>query len=236
MTQLLSLPDVQALACDCLTRAGVPDAAARTVASEIAAAEAAGERHHGMEALLRDIRLLRYGRIDASALPTKTRPRAGLLSIDAAHGFAAAALSDVAGDLFDAARSHGIAMARLDRASAPGAMIRAVEPFAALGLIAVAFANEGPGRIAHPDLATTVSIGWPASAALPFPFPKAEGSQPADSPLGGSVSHGAWLIAMTQDAVGKDLLDAEIWDSTPPPPPTHEIAFSVELLEQIVTA
>jgi hypothetical protein len=50
------------------------------------------------------------------------------------------------------------------------------------------------------------------------------------------VNHGAWLVAMTQDAVGKDLLDAEIWDSAPPPPPTHEIAFSVELLEQIVTA
>ena len=87
MTQLLSLPDVRALACDCLMRAGVPDHVARAVAAEIAAAEAVGERCNGMEALLRDIRLLRYGRIHAAARSEMLRVRPGLMRIDAGHGF-----------------------------------------------------------------------------------------------------------------------------------------------------
>jgi hypothetical protein len=249
MTQMLSLPDVFALACDCLTRAGVPDATARSVAAEIAAAEAAGERRHGMEALLRDIRLLRYGRIDAAAAPCTGRPRSGLLHVDARHGFAAAALAGVPGDLGAMANTHGVAMARLDRASAPGAMIRAIQPLADAGLVALAYGATGPGRIAHPDLAGPVTLTRKLRAALdpvmpePAPAPAAEAGaeaeaarQPADSPLGGRVAHSAWISAMHRDAVGENLLDTEIRASAPPLGPTGEVAFSVDLLEQIVTA
>ena len=242
MTQMLSLPDVFALACDCLTRAGVPDGAARSVAAEIAAAEAAGERRHGMEALLRDMRLLRYGRIDAGAAPRTGRPRSALLHVDARHGFAAAALAGVPADLGAMAKAHGVAMARLDRASAPGAMIRAIQPLAEAGLVALAQGATGPGRIAHPDLAGPVTLTRKLRAALdplmpePQPAPAEAARQPADSPLGGRVAHGAWISAMPLDAVGEDLLDAETWTSAPPLGPTGEVAFSVDLLEQIVTA
>jgi (2R)-3-sulfolactate dehydrogenase (NADP+) len=243
MTQLLSLPDVFALACDCLTRAGVPDHAARSVAAEIAAAEAAGERSHGMEALLRDIHLLRYGRIDAGAEPRTDRPRSAMLRVDAQHGFAAAALAQVPAQLVGMAQEHGVAMARLDRASAPGAMIRAIQPMAENGLVALAYAATGPGRIAHPDLAGPVTLTRKVREALEpvLAPPDAAGyadvaGQPDDSPLGGPVAHSAWISAMHLDTVGEDLLDAEIWASTPPLDPTGEIAFSVDLLEQIVTA
>lgn len=236
MTQLLSLPDVRALACDCLTRAGVPDRTARRVAAEIAAAEAAGERQHGMEALLRDIRLLRYGRIDPVIEPHTERPRTALLRVDARHGFAAAALEDAAGELGKMAMDHGIALARLSRASDPGAMIRAIQPIADRGLIALAFGATGPGRIAHPDLGAPAALTRPEGEAL-FPLmPKIQPDQPADSPLGGFVSYGAWIVAMTADAVDEGLLDAGIWTSAPPLSPHGEIPLSVDLLEQIVTA
>jgi len=236
MTQLLSLPDVRALACDCLMRAGVPDHVARAVAAEIAAAEAVGERCNGMEALLRDIRLLRYGRIQAAARPEMLRVRPGLMRIDAGHGFAAAALSDAMQSLADMAEAQGLAMARLERASAPGAMIRALEPLAGQGLVALAFGACGPGRIAHPDLATPVALGGPLDLPLRPALPSEDAAQPADSPLGGPVDHGAWLVAMTGEAAGAGLLDAEIWNGAAPPPPPREIAFSVDLLERIVTA
>jgi (2R)-3-sulfolactate dehydrogenase (NADP+) len=236
MTQLLSLPDVHALACDCLTRAGVPDPVARAVAAEVAAAEAAGERHNGMEALLRDIRLVRYGRIHPDARPAETRPHPGLIRIDAAHGFAAPALLGAAPGMADLAMSQGIAMARLYRASAPGAMIRALEPLSERGLVALAFGGTGPTRLAHPDLAAPVPLGRPLGEILPFMLPEPSKTQPADSPLGGPVNHGAWVIALTQDAVGSDVLEAEMSDRPTPLPPSHEIALSVELLEQIVTA
>jgi (2R)-3-sulfolactate dehydrogenase (NADP+) len=236
MTQLLSLPDVRALACDCLTRAGVPDPVARAVAAEVAAAEAAGERCHGMEALLRDIRLLRYGRILAAAHLEVTRPRPGLMRIDAGHGLAAFALSTAMPELADMAQTQGIATARLDRASAPGAMIRALQPLADRGLVAVAFGTSGPGRIAHPDLAAPIPLGREICAPSLARPPAEDAGQPADTPLGGPVAHGAWLVAMTLEAADTGLLDADIWDSATRPPPPREIAFSVELLEQIVTA
>jgi (2R)-3-sulfolactate dehydrogenase (NADP+) len=236
MTQLLSLPDVHALACDCLTRAGVSDPVARHVAAEVAAAEAAGERHNGMEALLRDIRLLRYGRIHADAPPTETRPRAGLIRIDAAHGFAAPALAGAMGELAQMALAQGIAMARLERASAPGAMIRALDRLSGRGLIALGFGPAGPVRLAHPDLVAPVRLGRMAAEALPPLFAAVANGQPPDSPLGGPVNHAAWLVALTEDGLGASLFDAELGDTPDPLPPTHEIAFSVELLEQIVTA
>lgn len=236
MTQLLSLPDVYALACDCLTRAGVPDPVARAVAAEIAAAEAGGERHNGMEALLRDIRLVRYGRIHPTARPTETRPHPGLIRIDAGHGFAAPALSGATPGLAELAMAQGIAMARLHRASAPGAMIRALEPLSERGLIALAFGGTGSVRLAHPDLAAAVPLGRSVAEILPFLLPEIPTTEPADSPLGGPVNHAAWVIALTQDAVGSDVLETEISDRTSPLPPSHEIALSIELLEQIVTA
>ncbi|MBF9058037.1 hypothetical protein HKCCSP123_02460 [Rhodobacterales bacterium HKCCSP123] len=236
MTQLLSLPDVHALACDCLTRAGVPDPVARDVAAEIAAAEAAGERHNGMEALLRDIRLLRYGRIEAGAHPIETRPYPGLIRIDAAHGFAAPAVSGAALGLAELAGSLGIAMARVHRASAPGAMIRALKVLSGHGLIAIAFGDTGPGRLAHPDLAAPMRLERPLPEVVPLLMTASSSLQPADSPIGGPVNHTACLIALTRDAADGDLLDATLGGRVSPLPPSHEIAFSVELLEQIVTA
>ena len=236
MTQLLSLPDVHALACDCLIRAGVPDPVARDVAAEIAAAEAAGERRHGMEALLRDIRLLRYGRIHANARPEHMHLRPSLIRIDAQHGFAAPALSGSLDSLAEMAMAQGIAMARLEQASAPGAMIRALQPLTEKGLVALAFGTGGPGRIAHPDLVTPIPLGRPVGLVIPLPVPSDEPRQPSDSPLGEAVAHGAWLVALSAEAAGDGFLDAEIRNSPSPPTPPEEIAFSVELLEQIVTA
>jgi (2R)-3-sulfolactate dehydrogenase (NADP+) len=221
MTQLLTLPDVRALACDCLTRAGAPDKVARAVAAEVAAAEAAGDRRHGMEALLRDLRLMRYGRILAGATPRLSRPRPGLLHLDAGHGFAAAALAGAIDDLVTLARDQGVAMLHLDHASDPGTMLCALAGLSAHGL-------TGIGPTTRSAIPQDVIVG---------PRPAPRDRQPADSPFGAPVAHEARLIALTQDGdTAPDPVGRARRENPVALAPTAEIALPTDLLEQIVTA
>ncbi|MEQ8367066.1 MAG: Ldh family oxidoreductase [Roseicyclus sp.] len=234
MTQRLSLADLRALAQDCLTRAGVPEAAAAAVAAEVAASEAASERHFGMEALLRDLRLIRYGRLKPDARSHLQLPRPALMRVDAAHGLAAAALSDMAPRLAELARTQGVALLQLEQASNPGLMISAVSALAQAGLSAVAYGVDGAGRFAHPDLPGSAPMRHPPDDALAVLL--AGRGQPADSPIGGMVAHGAWLLAADPAVAGDAVLRSAAQDYLPAPQPAHEIALTSELLEQIVTA
>lgn len=237
MIERLSLPDVHALARDCLMRAGAGEDVAEAVAAEVAAAEASGERRHGMEALLRDLRLMRYGRIDPNATAHHNRARPGLLLCDAAHGFAAAALAGALPSLAGLAREQGVAILRLERASAPGAMIRITSQLADRGLSALSLASQGAGRIARPDLPTPVPLRHPKDTALALLLPTLDTEgQPQDSPLDGPVSHGASILALDAAGAGECLLSADIWDVTSAPRMAQEITMPTELLEQIVTA
>jgi (2R)-3-sulfolactate dehydrogenase (NADP+) len=236
MTEFLSLADLRALARDCLTRADAPERVAHAVAAEIAAAEAAGERQHGMEALLRDIRLMRYGLLRADAETQISCPRPGFARLDAQHGFASAALAGAIAEFEAMAKAQGIALLRLDRASDPGGMICATAALAERGLAALAFGPEGPGRLAHPDLGAPAPLHVPPRAALSLLLPEIRLGQPADSPLGDPVAHVAWLVALDAGLAGESFATAAIWDNAVPPPTAASIACSAELLEQIVTA
>jgi (2R)-3-sulfolactate dehydrogenase (NADP+) len=235
MMERLSLSDVHDLTHDCLTRAGAPERVAQAVASEVTASEALGDRHHGLEALLRDIRLMRYGRIDATAPAMQTRPRPGLMTCDAAHGFAAAALDICLAALMDMARDQGIAMLRLDRASDPGAMIHATQAIARQGLAALAHGSGGMGRFAHPDDPVGGAMARQPLGPLTPTHPHPDG-QPDDSPLGGPVAHGAWIMAWDIATETGPLLSAEIRAMLTPPPSALDIALPTDLLERIVTA
>lgn len=236
MTEFLSLSDLRALAHDCLTRAHAPDPVARAVAAEIAAAEATGDRQNGMEALLRDLRLMRYGRLNANAAPHTDRPWPGLLQVDAAHGFAAAALSGTMSELATLAQSQGIGLLRLVRASDPGGMICVSAALADRGFGVLAFGPEGPGRFAHPDRVTPATLTAPPHKALRQILPGGALGQPADSPLGDPVAHVAWLMVVDAGLAGDGFATAEIWKEAPPPQSAGSIACPAELLEQIVSA
>lgn len=235
MTERLSLPDVRALAADCLVRAGVARPDAEEVAAEVEAAEAAGDRHNGMEALLRDLRLLRYGRIEPVAVPLAAHPKPGLLRLDAAHGFAAAALAGAMGTLCEMATRQGIAMLRLERASDPGRMYCTARRLAAQGLaVLMARPEDAAAPAAHMDKAIAAMSGTEGDT-LTMLVPPSWGGQPADSPLGHPVAHATTLIAFDPEVTGPALSCA-----VPAPgstsPLREEIACSTELLEQIVTA
>jgi (2R)-3-sulfolactate dehydrogenase (NADP+) len=236
MTQTLSLEDIEAFAHDCLTRAGVPPRVARPVAVEIAGAEASGERQHGLQGLLRDIRLIRYGLLTPDAPVKLHHPRPGVLVLDAGHGFAAAAVAGVVPDLAQAALSQGIAVLQLMHASAPGAMIAPLTRLAQDGLLAMALSDHGPVRIARPPDPSVVMHGHgcdirPLHAGAADPAPDDD-----DPTVRSFVAHRARLIVADPEAVGPDAFEMPTPADTIPVPPRHTVTLEADLLARIVAA
>ena len=134
MNDVYNQSDLEMLACDCLIRAGVSEVTAQIVARNVALSAAAGDNEHGIEALLRDIRLLRYGRLYGDAEVVISRPAPAVIKIDAGHGFGAAALVKGLPDLIEAAKSQGVAVLHLSRSSDAGMMAGAMADLASAGL------------------------------------------------------------------------------------------------------
>lgn len=223
MTQTLSLADIEAFARDCLTRAGVPPHVAHPVAVEIAAAEAAGDRAHGLLGLLRDIRLLRYGRLLPEAPVKLHHPRPGVLVLDAGHGFAAAALTGIAADLAQTALSQGVALLRLTRSSAPGAMIGPLTRLRQDGLLAMALTDQGPVRTG----------GCEARSHGTTHAGDADDDDPTRT---APVDHRAQLIVADPETVGSDAFGAMAPAAPPVAPPHRTVTLEADLLARIVAA
>jgi (2R)-3-sulfolactate dehydrogenase (NADP+) len=233
MTDFYEVQDLEMLACDCLTRAGVGADVARLVARNVAISEAWGDGANGFESLLRDIRLVRYGRIHPDAEPRMTRPSPAVLRIDARHGFAAPALAGALPLLIDAARSEGMAMVHLTQASDPGGMAAALATLAKAGLAAISTIQPGDVRAIRPGARQATVLGGSSkdmlSALLSLAPPQ------ADSPLGGPAAFSGWLTALDPAATGAGEMLAQLPDATSAPAATG-IALAPELLAQIVNA
>jgi (2R)-3-sulfolactate dehydrogenase (NADP+) len=91
--------------------------------------------------------MVRSGKIDGTARPSSTRPRPGVLAIDAAHGFAYPALDLVVAELPALAAAQGIATAAIRRSNHCGETGLPCEALAREGLVALLFANT-PGAMA----------------------------------------------------------------------------------------
>jgi (2R)-3-sulfolactate dehydrogenase (NADP+) len=237
MIENLSLDDLEALVCDCLTRAGVPGSAATAVAHDVTAAEARGDRTNGLGGLLRDLRLIRYGRLHAGADPLIEVTAATVLRVDARHGLAAAAVAQALPQLTLIAGAGGLAILRLERASDPAGLFGALADLAAAGLIALSVTDRGAARMASPDHPAPrplLTPARPALAALLGVIEDTNGHDP-DGPLGGPVAHRGWLMAADPLRTGLTHLVGELpTDSLEPP--ARRVALPAELLAQIVTS
>ncbi|WP_156945721.1 Ldh family oxidoreductase [Roseicyclus elongatus] len=236
MTEALSLEDLEALATDCLTRAGVPHTVARCVSRDVVAAEARGDRAHGLEALLRDLRLIRYGRLRPTAVPDITPTAPTVLKVDARHGFAAAALDHVRSDLTGMARQSGLALLRLENASDPAGLFGALKDTAADGMLAVSMTEDGSARMASPDHPAPRPVLTPARPALAVLLGVLEDQDsPPDSPLGDPVAHRGWFLAADPNTTGLVHLIGELPTGSMEPP-APRVALPTDLLAQIVTS
>lgn len=141
MPQSLTLDQVQEIARTCLVATGASAQQADAVARSIRDAEAEGIRNIGLEYLPRYCGHLAVGKISGQAVPLVTRPRPGLVHVDAADGFAHPAYESAEADLIDAAQRQGIAMMGIANAYACGVLGYFTGRLARRGLVALMFAN-----------------------------------------------------------------------------------------------
>jgi (2R)-3-sulfolactate dehydrogenase (NADP+) len=127
--------------------AGCSAGNAQSVARALVAAEADGLEGHGLSRIPTYLQMVRAGKIDGTAQPSATRPRPGVLAIDAVHGFAYPALDLAVAQLPAIASKQGIAAASIRRSSHCGETGLPCEALARQGLLAVLFANT-PGAMA----------------------------------------------------------------------------------------
>lgn len=164
----LSLAEAEDLAERSLIRCGTRPDAARSTARALVGAEADGLGSHGLMRLVAYGDQVRVGKIVGQATVGLSRPRPGLLGIDAGHGFAYPALDAAVANLPDLARRQGIGAAAIRRSHHCGAAGRPVEALAAQGLVALLFANT-PASMAPWGGAQAVFGTNPIAFACPLP-------------------------------------------------------------------
>jgi (2R)-3-sulfolactate dehydrogenase (NADP+) len=137
----ISLNELETLVSSVFEDNGVLASIARSVSRALVQAEAAGQSGHGLRRVPAYVKQVRAGKVDGQAQPVCVRTRPGVLSIDAAHGFAYPALDLAVENLPSIAKEQGIAFAGIHRSHHAGVMALTVERFADQGLVAMMFAN-----------------------------------------------------------------------------------------------
>ena len=137
----LTILQAEGLVVRTLTRCRTTIENARAVARALVGAEADGLKGHGLSRVPMYAAQARARKIDGLALPIVTRPRPGLVAVDAGHGFAFPAIEAAEPALRDAARSQGVAAAAIRRSSHCGAAGLPVERIAREGLVEIGRAH-----------------------------------------------------------------------------------------------
>ena len=165
-TITLSSEQIAALAAKALSAHGASSLQADALARGIAAAEADGMRSHGLMYLPIYCGHLDVGKVIGAAVPVVARPAPGVVRVDAASGFAHAAIAAGIPALVEAARSQGIAAMTLFNSYNCGALGFHTEAIAGHGLVALGFTNA-PASIAPWGAKKPVLGTNPWSLAVP---------------------------------------------------------------------
>lgn len=137
----LSLDQVEVLARQAFVRAGATVEQAASVARSTRLAERDGIRSHGLMYVPIYAEHLRCGKVLGTASPVVSRARPAAVQVDAAHGFAHAAI-DAGWPEFDAAvREQGIAAMAVSRSYNCGVLGHHAERLAEAGLVGLCFTN-----------------------------------------------------------------------------------------------
>jgi len=143
----LTLIQAEGLVVGTLTRCRTDIGNARSVTRALIAAEMDGLKGHGLSRAPMYAAQAKVRKIDGTARPAVTRPRPGLIAIDAGYGFAFPAIELAEAELGKAARGQGTAAAAIRNSSHCGAAGHPVERLASAGLVALMFVNT-PGAMA----------------------------------------------------------------------------------------
>jgi len=165
-TETLSLGAIEALAFDALVAAGTSAENARPLAVATAATEADGVASHGLAYIPIYAEHVQCGKVDGQAVPVLTRPRPSVVAVDAATGFAHAAIDLGFAALIPLAREQGIAVLAVKNSYNCGVLGYHTHRLAVAGLMGIGFTNA-PASIAPSGGMRPIVGTNPVSVAAP---------------------------------------------------------------------
>ena len=141
---LRSLDEIETLTRDLLLANGADPEPADEVARAVREAEGYGNKICGLYYLESYCLQLRTGRVDGKAVPQVTRPRRGLVQVDALYGFAQPAFAAGFSEACEAARECGVATLAVSHAHTCTSLGYFTGQIARAGLIGLGFTNASP--------------------------------------------------------------------------------------------
>ena len=167
-TKTLTLAEIEDLSLRALMAAGTSEANARPLAVATAATEADGDASHGLAYIPIYCEHVSCGKVDGQATPVVTQPRPGVITADAATGFAHAAIDAGFERLMPLAREQGIAALAVRNSYNCGVLGYHTHRLAQAGLLGLGFTNA-PASIAPSGGSKPVVGTNPFSIAAPGP-------------------------------------------------------------------
>ncbi|MCB4455743.1 Ldh family oxidoreductase [Leisingera sp. McT4-56] len=165
-TRTMTLAEIEDLSFRALVAAGTSEANARPLAVATAATEADGVASHGLAYIPIYAEHVQCGKVDGQAAPVLTRPRPGVVAVDAATGFAHSAIDMGFEVLIPAAREQGVVVLAIRNSYNCGVLGYHTARLARAGLVGLGFTNA-PASIA-PSGGNKPVVGTnPFSVAVP---------------------------------------------------------------------
>ncbi|KAE9630612.1 Ldh family oxidoreductase [Parasedimentitalea maritima] len=146
-TRTLSLADIEDLSFAALVAAGTSPENARPLAVATAATEADGVASHGLAYIPIYAEHVQCGKVDGQAVPKLEVPRPGVITVDAATGFAHSAIDKGFEQLIPLARQQGVAALSIHNSYNCGVLGYHTHRLAEAGLVGLGFTNA-PASIA----------------------------------------------------------------------------------------
>lgn len=165
-TKRLGLEVIEDLSFRALTAVGTSAANARPLARATAMTEADGVASHGLAYIPIYCEHVTCGKVDGEATPVLETPRPGVVTVDAATGFAHPAIDTGFEALIPLAKSQGIALLAIRNSYNCGVLGVHTDRLARAGLLALGFTNA-PASIAPSGGRKPVVGTNPFSLAVP---------------------------------------------------------------------
>ncbi len=138
----LSLSEAEALVQAALTRVGASAVSAAATARALVRAEADGQTGHGLMRVVSYAGQVKTGKVAGAAMPHLSRPRPGVVHVDAGFGFAYPAIDMALEALVPTVKAQGVAAAAICRSHHFGQAGAHAERLANDGLVSLVFGNS----------------------------------------------------------------------------------------------
>lgn len=215
-TKTLSLAEIEDISLRALMAAGTTRENALALAAATAATEADGIASHGMAYIPIYCAHVQCGKVDGKAVPVLTKTAPGVLTVDAATGFAHPAIDMGFQELAPLAKTQGVAALAIKNSYNCGVLGVHTARLAREGLLAIGFTNApasiAPSGGAKPVVGTNpISIAAPRDSGEPMILIDQSASTIAKSEVMKHAREGRPIpVGWALDAEGNPTTDPDV--------------------------